>query len=66
MIELINSLGHPNFIVYLNVSKETATAAYKRKNELEAAAELGDDDLEKLETYTKPAEALKGFFEELA
>ena len=66
MIELVNAVGHPNFIVYLNVSKETATAAYKRKNELEATAELGEDDIEKLETYTKPAEALKGYFEELA
>ena len=66
MVELINSLGHPNFVLYLSVSKETATVSYKRKNELEAGAELGDDDLEKLETYTKPAEMLKGFFEDLA
>ena len=38
------------------MSKESATAAYRRKNELEVGAELGEDDLEKMETYTKPAE----------
>lgn len=52
----MSELGDPNYVVYLNVSKETATAAYRRKNEMEVGAELGEDDLEKLETYTKPAE----------
>jgi hypothetical protein len=35
--ELVNRLGEPSFVAYLRPDKNTASLAYKRKNEMDAS-----------------------------
>ena len=46
-------MGDPSFIIILKGAKDTIVSAFKRKNEMEADAEIPEDDLEKIDSAVK-------------
>jgi len=44
----IELMGDPNFIIMLKGTKETITAGFRRKNEIEAETELSEEDVDKI------------------
>ena len=62
----IEKVGTPSFVIDLNVSGENAIAAFKRKNEMEPDAEIGEDEQERLDAAIKSADEFSGFFKEIS
>ena len=46
-------MGDPSFIIILKGNKDAIISGFKRKNEMEADAELNEEDVEKIDLAVK-------------
>ena len=63
---LVNLIGFPSFVIVLNASKDAAVAGHKRKNEMDAAAELTEEENEKIEGEIKKLNEFAHYFKSIA
>ena len=46
-------MGDPSFVIILKGNKDAIISGFKRKNEMEADAELNEEDAEKIDLAVK-------------
>ena len=56
-------MGEPSFIIILKGNKDAISAGFKRKNEMEADAEINEEDVEKIDLAVKQQQKICQYFE---
>ena len=51
--QFIELMGDPSFIIIIKGNKDAVVSGFKRKNEMEADAEINEEDVEKIDLAVK-------------